>query len=72
MVTSEAEVKRKASGVGRVEGKPKLARTRIASSQVDAPADDKNKMEDLHKTAEPPPFCNSSISNILKTPNILL
>jgi len=37
MVTSEAEVKRKASCVGRVEGKPKLARTRIASSLVDAP-----------------------------------
>ena len=51
MVTGEAEVKRKASCVGGVEGKPKLARTRIASSLVDAPAHQKNKMKYSHKTA---------------------
>ena len=56
MVTGEAEVKRKASCVGRVEGKPKLARTRIASSLVDAPAHQKNKMKYSHKTAEQPTF----------------
>ena len=56
MVTGEAEVKRKASCVGGVEGKPKLARARIASSLVDASAHEKNKMKYLQKTAEQPPF----------------
>ena len=56
MVTGETEVKRKASCVGGVEGKPKLARARIASSLVDASAHEKNKMKYLQKTAEQPPF----------------